>query len=229
LEHFSPALELDGLGRSFGDRPVLEDVSVSLPAGRTLVVFGPNGSGKTTLLRVLAGLLRPRSGHVRVLGAELPKQTWALRGRIGWLGHDPLLYAPLTARENLTYHARLHGVSDRRVEEVLDAVGMAARADEPVRELSRGMVQRVATARAVLGHPELLLLDEPLTNLDPGARELVWPLLGPASGHTRVLTSHDPSAGLAEADLVLGLRHGRPELCASAENVDAARVLELYR
>lgn len=229
MEASSPALELHGLGRSFGERPVLEDVSVSLQAGQTLVVFGPNGSGKTTLLRVLAGLLRPRSGRVRVLGAELPRQSWALRGRIGWLGHDPLLYMQLSARENLSYHARLHAVADERVEQVLEAVGMAARADEPVRELSRGMVQRVATARAVLGRPELLLLDEPLTNLDPGARQLVWPLVGPASGLTRVLTSHDPATGLAEADLVLGLRHGRPELYASAQEVGAEQVMELYR
>jgi heme exporter protein A len=208
---------------------VLEGVSVSLPAGQTLVVFGPNGSGKTTLLRVLAGLLRPRCGRVRVLGADLPRQTWALRGRIGWLGHDPLLYSQLSARENLTYHARLHGSPRGRVDEVLDAVGMSARADDPVRELSRGMVQRVATARAVLAGPELLLLDEPLTNLDPGARERVWPLLATGPGHSRVMTSHDPATGLAEADIVLGLRNGRPELCGTADSVSADDVMELYR
>ena len=96
--------------RRYGEREALSDVSLSLPAGQTLVVFGPNGAGKTTLLRVLATLLRPHDGVVRVLGASLPEEAWALRGRVGLLGHEPLLYRELTARENLRFHARLHGV-----------------------------------------------------------------------------------------------------------------------
>ena len=138
--------------------------------GQTLVVFGPNGAGKSTLLRVLATLLRPHAGDVSVLGSMLPEQAWAVRGRIGLLGHEPLLYRELTARENLRFHARLHGVCEARVEELLQAVAMADRASEPLRSLSRGMVQRVAVARAVLHDPELLLLDEPYANLDPGRR-----------------------------------------------------------
>ena len=128
---------------------------------------------------------------------------------MGYLGHEPLLYRELTGRENLRYHARLHGVGDERVEELLDAVGMERRADEPVRELSRGMVQRLAAARAVLHDPPLLLLDEPRAGLDPAASELLEPLIGRASGRTRVLVTHDVEGGLAEADLALGLQ-GRP-------------------
>ena len=155
------ALELQRLTRHFGERAALNAVSLSLPAGQTLAVLGPNGAGKTTLLRVLAGLLRAQAGILRVLGRELPRERFALRGHVGWLGHDPLLYRELTARENLRFHARLHAVGEERVEEMLRAVGMQARADEPLRELSRGMVQRVAAARAVLARPELLLLDSP--------------------------------------------------------------------
>jgi len=229
VEDAAVAVELDGLTRNYGERMALEDVTLSLAPGQTLVVFGPNGAGKTTLLRVLATLLRPHSGRVRVLGMRLPEEGWLVRGRVGLLGHEPLLYRELTPRENLRYHARLHGVGDERVEELLGAVSMTRRADEPVRTLSRGMVQRVAVARATLHDPELLLLDEPYANLDPAAIELVEPLIGAGSERTRVLTSHDPGRGLAEADTVLGLRGGRVSLLANAASVDPDAIAELYR
>jgi heme exporter protein A len=224
-----PALEVEGLARHYGEREALSEVSLSLQEGRTLVVFGPNGAGKTTLLRVLATLLRPHRGSVRVLGSRLPQEAWAVRGRLGLLGHEPLLYRELTAYENLRYHARLHGVGDERVHELLERVGMDGRSREPLRTLSRGMVQRVAVARAVLHDPELLLLDEPHANLDPAAVELVAPLIGSSSGRTRVICSHDPTGGLAEADVVLGLRAGRPALLRAAGEVQRAEIAELYR
>jgi heme exporter protein A len=225
----APAVALRDLGRAYGERVALSGVTVSLPRGATLAVFGANGAGKTTLLRVLATLLRPHAGSAAVLGRALPRDGWAVRGRIGFLGHEPLLYRDLSARENLRFHARLHGVGGERAEALLEAVGMAGRADEPVRSLSRGMAQRVAICRAVLHEPELLLLDEPLANLDPGAAEGVAPLIGRASGVARVLISHDVELGLAEADLVLGLRAGRPEIVAAARDVAAGDVRGLYR
>jgi heme exporter protein A len=223
------AVHVEGLSRRYGEREALDGVSLSLLAGQTLVVFGPNGAGKTTLLRVLATLLRPHAGDVRVLGSRLPQQAWEVRGRVGLLGHEPLLYRELTARENLRFHARLHDVAPGRVEELLARVALQHRADEPLRSLSRGMVQRVAVARAVLHDPELLLLDEPRSNLDPAAVELVDPLIGAASGRTRVICSHDPGGGLAEADVVLGLRDGRPALLRGAGEVGADEIAELYR
>ncbi|HTD09449.1 MAG TPA: heme ABC exporter ATP-binding protein CcmA [Solirubrobacteraceae bacterium] len=224
-----PALELDGLARHYGEREALSGISLSLAAGQTLVVFGPNGAGKTTLLRVLATLLRPHAGEVRVLGSSLPDEAWALRGRVGLLGHEPLLYRELTARENLRFHARLYGIGNRRVDELLESVTMSTRAGEPLRTLSRGMVQRVAVARAMLHDPELLLLDEPHSNLDPAAIELVAPLIGAASKRTRVICSHNPTGDLAEADVVLGLRAGRPALLRAATDVDPGEIAELYR
>jgi heme exporter protein A len=226
------ALELEGLARHYGEREALSGVSLSLAEGQTLVVFGPNGAGKTTLLRVLATLLRPHAGSVRVLDSSLPGEAWAVRGRIGLLGHEPLLYRELTARENLRFHARLHGVGEERVHELLESLALSARASEPLRTLSRGMVQRVAVARAVLHEPELLLLDEPHANLDPAAVELVAPLIGartdPMRPRTRVIISHDPSRGLAEADLVLGLRAGRAALLRASDEVASDEIAELY-
>jgi ABC-type multidrug transport system ATPase subunit len=105
---------------------------------------------------------------------------------------------------------------------------MERRAEEPVRQLSRGMVQRLAVCRAVLHEPELLLLDEPRANLDPAASELVEPLIGRAAGVTRVLTSHDPQAALAEADIVLALKNGRSEYVGEPGQLDSAKLRELY-
>jgi heme exporter protein A len=221
-------IELDGLTRHFGERTVLRGISLQVAAGQTLAVLGRNGAGKSTLLRILATLLRPHAGSVSLFGEPLPRQGWAVRGRIGLLGHEPLLYRDLTGRENLTYHARLHRAPGARVDEVLEAVGMRDRADDPVRSLSRGMVQRLTVARAVLHRPQLLLLDEPRSNLDPAAGELVEPLIGRASGVTRVLTSHDPQAALAEADLVLALAGGRAAYAGPPAGLDAEALRSLY-
>jgi heme exporter protein A len=222
-----PAIELRNLTRRFGERTVLRDVTLTLPTGATLAVLGRNGAGKSTLLRILATLLRPHRGAVVVLGEPLPNRAFAVRGRLGYLGHEPLLYRDLSGKENLQYHARLHRVPNERVDELLGAVEMRARADDPVRLLSRGMVQRLAVCRAVLHRPHLLLLDEPWANLDPGAETLVEPLIGRANA-TRVLTSHDPQAALREADLVLGLIEGRAAFLAAPDQLKPGQVEALY-
>jgi heme exporter protein A len=200
------AIELRGLTRRFGERAALRD----------------------TLLRVLATLLRPHSGEVSVLGQALPRQAHAVRPKVGLLSHEPLLYRDLSGRENLRYHAQLHRVPAERVEELLETVGMGRRADDPVRSLSRGMVQRLAVCRAVLHDPEVLLLDEPRANLDPAAVELVEPLIGRGNGHTRVLTSHDPRSALHDADLVLGLSDGKAAFVRSPSDVTPEQLRDLY-
>ncbi len=203
-----PAVRVAGLERRYGDLVALRDVSLALPAGETLALLGPNGAGKTTLLRILATLLRPGAGEATVLGAALPREAWKVRGRIGFLGHAPLLYRDLTLTENLAFHARLHGIerAPERIGELLAAVRLERRSGELVRNLSAGMVQRGAVCRAVLHEPELLLLDEPRSHLDPDAAALVEPLIGRGGGATRVLVSHDVEAALSESDraLVLG-------------------------
>jgi heme exporter protein A len=227
-EQQASALALHGLTRRYGERTALSDVTLTLPAGQTLAVLGPNGAGKTTLLRLLATLLRPHAGELVVLGHSLPGESWALRGRVGLLAHEPQLYRELTVRENLRLHAALGAVARERIAELLEHVGLSARADEPLRTLSRGLVQRAAICRALLPDPDLLLLDEPYANLDPSAQRAVEPLIGRAAAKTRVLVSHDPLAALAEADLVLGLSRGRAVFVKAANELDEASVRELY-
>jgi heme exporter protein A len=187
----------------------LDRVSFRVAESTTLAVFGPNGAGKSTLLKVLATLLRPHEGSVEVLGCSLPEEAWKLRGQIGYLGHEPALYRSLSARENLRFVARLHGADEARVDELLEAVGLTRRADDRVDEFSRGMRQRIAAARTVLHKPRLLLLDEPWSAIDPRAVSLLEPLIGRASGCTRILVTHDVERGRAEADQVLAIRGGR--------------------
>ena len=208
----STAIELRGLRRDYGERTALEGVDLTLATGETLLVLGSNGAGKTTLLRILATLLRPSGGGVEVLGCPLPRETWKLRGRIGYLGHEPLLYRDLSGRENLRFHARLHGFAgdagEARIEATLRAIGMERRADERVAELSAGMRQRLAICRCVLHEPELLLLDEPDSHLDEEGRELASGLIGPGPDRSRVVVTHDPERFEAEADWTLRLAVG---------------------
>jgi heme exporter protein A len=206
------ALRLAGLRRDYGERTVLDGIGLELGFGETLLVLGPNGAGKTTLLRILATLLRPSGGEARVLGCALPDEAWKLRGRVGLLGHEPLLYRDLSGRENLRFHANLHGLrgaaAEQRIAQLLAAVGMERRAEQRVAELSAGMRQRLAICRCVLHEPELLLLDEPDSHLDAEGRELARALIGPGADRTRVVVSHDPERFEAEARQVLRLEAG---------------------
>jgi heme exporter protein A len=224
------ALALDRVVRRYGERAALRDVTLRLPLGCTLAVFGPNGAGKTTLLRMLATLLVPHEGELRVFGHRLPRDAYLVRPRVGFLAHEPLLYHDLSGRENLRFYARLYGVGDpeARISHLLEVTGMTARADEPVRNLSRGMAQRIGICRAVLHRPELLLLDEPRAHLDPEAAAMAEPLIGARAGATRVLVTHEIEHGLAEADRVLGLRDGVVLIDEPAATLDARAVRSIY-
>jgi heme exporter protein A len=175
-------LSASGVTRRFAYRTVLADVSLTLRRGEVLLLVGPNGAGKTTLLRVLAGLLRPARGHV-----ERP-------GAIGMVAHDAMLYPALSARENLRFFARLHGITDRgRVDTLLEQVGLARRADDRVGTFSRGMLQRTAIARALIHEPGLLLFDEPLSGLDAAASRTLVELLASfrERGTAMIIVSHE--------------------------------------
>ncbi|MEH3053114.1 MAG: ATP-binding cassette domain-containing protein [Patulibacter minatonensis] len=225
-----PAIHARGLLAAHGLRPVISGLDLTVPAGATVALLGGNGTGKSTLLRLLAGLRAPRGGELAVLGHALPRERWALRGKVGVVAHHPLLYRELTVAENLGYHARLHGLPAARVGEVLELADLEGRKDQPVGDLSRGLVQRASVARALLPDPALLLLDEPLANLDPVVAELVGGLLGPRPGRTRVIASHDPARALEESDLVLVLGSGATvKYVGPADGVSASALEAMYR
>ncbi len=223
------AITASKLTRLYGNRAALDEVSFEIRAGETLVVFGANGAGKSTLLRILATLIRQHDGSLTVLGEQLPKDGWAVRGRVGLIGHESLVYRDLTARENLRFIARIHNMPLDDVDPMLERVELDSRADEPVRNFSKGMMQRLSTARALLPQPELLLLDEPRANLDPGAAMLLEPFIGAARHRTRVIVTHDIDYGLEQADIALGLKHGRAEWIEPADHVGADDARRLYK
>jgi heme exporter protein A len=194
------AVEVAGLTKRFGHVRALRGVDFALGTGESLAVFGPNGAGKTTLLRILAGLLKPDGGAVRFGGEELVRGNAAHRRRVGLISHHSLLYDGLTAAENLVFYARLYSVAEPRdaAARALAGVGLAARAADPVGTFSRGMVQRLAIARALLHDPDVMLLDEPFSGLDQGAAATLRELLGRlrAERRTMVLVTHNIDEGL---------------------------------
>jgi heme exporter protein A len=190
---------------------VLRDVSCTIAAGEAVGIFGPNGAGKTTFLRVLATLLKPSSGTLKLF--VRPAHETAVRKRLGFLGHESFLYPDLTPIENLTFYAKAYQLKNPspRIEAVLAQVGLQDWAKTPLRTFSRGMEQRLALARVLLHEPDLLLLDEPHTGLDQPAVELLQTILMQAkdAGKTIVFTTHDFALGLALCSRAMILTQGR--------------------
>jgi heme exporter protein A len=208
----TPAVEVDGLTRQFGLRKALDGVSFELPRGAFLSIFGPNGAGKTTLLRVLTTLLTPSKGTAKVAGLDVQEDAVQLRAKIGLISHNPLLYPDLTADENLRFFADMYGVKDpdKRVTELLRDVELDHRRLDVVRTFSRGMLQRLSIARALLHHPEVIFLDEPYSGLDPHAMDILDNLIAQVrSEHTFVMVSHDLDKGLELCSHALILAEGR--------------------
>ena len=215
------ALVLEKVGKTYGGRRALVDVSATFAPGQVSAVLGPNGAGKTTLLGILSTLVPPTTGKVfwnarwnATSGPIAMNRVSEARARIGYVGHDPGLYGDLTARENLALFAELHGLPEpaARARAMLARVGLAdVAADAPARTFSRGMSQRLALARALLHEPELLLFDEPSAALDPaGAAWLGTELAAERdAGRVVVLVTHDLDAAAAVAEHVVVLRRGR--------------------
>ena len=202
-------LEARNLSRRFGARIAVEHVSLELTRGRLLALLGPNGSGKTTTLRMLAGLISPTSGEVRLDGkAVTPDTMQRLRARMGFLTESPGLWDRLTVRQNLTTYARLYDADVARVDGALDSLGIRDRAEDRTAELSKGLRQRVALARCLMHDPDLLLLDEPTSGLDPesarGLRELIVGLRD--AGKAILLSTHNLDEVERVADTVAVLR-----------------------
>jgi heme exporter protein A len=255
----TPMIEIRRLTKSFGSKYALRGVDLRVMPGESLVIFGPNGAGKTTLIRILSSLSRPSSGTVNIGGLDLATHADGIRRYLGVVSHAPLLYDSLTAEENLRFFAGLYGMADPepRIAAMLGQVGLTTRRGDLVRTFSRGMVQRLAIARALLHDPLLLLLDEPDTGLDPQAAEMLHDLLvqvsrgaeGPGSGgaegqrsarphpdtptpplpqRTLITVTHSLERGLALADRIIILSGGRLVFDGDAAGVTPAEFRPLY-
>lgn len=226
------AIEARGLVKRFGQRCALDGVSFNLPAGAFLSIFGPNGAGKTTLLQQLALLARPTQGSLRLLGVNALEEPDALRARIGLISHRSMLYGDLSAQENLAFFSALYrGAPDQaRIDELLRLVELDHRRNDAVRTFSRGMQQRLSIARALVNDPELVLLDEPYSGLDPHAAELFDELIGRVrAGRTFVMVSHDLEKGFELCTHALILARGQVVLMAEKAGMDRAAFRDLYR
>ncbi len=193
----TPLFELDAVGKRFGYRYALRDVSLSVAQGEFLSVFGANGAGKTTLLNILSNLWRPTSGRVLFMGREIRSDPQTVRKRLGVISHETFLYDYLTAEENLRFYSNLYNLRLKRREilRVLERFGLTGVTDKLVRDFSHGMKQRLALARATIHNPEVLLLDEPFTGLDVNGISFLCDLCISfhSEGKTVILTTHEPS------------------------------------
>ncbi len=201
-----PAVALSSVTRVFGVLPAVVRVDLRVERGEVVLLRGPNGAGKSTLLRILATALSPTFGSGSVLGLDLVRDREGIRARTELLGHRTRLYEDLTARENLRFVCSLYGISPGGVDGALEQVALSVAADERVRSYSQGMRQRLAVARALVRHPELLLLDEPYAGLDDAGKELVDVMVADAAreGRTVVLATHDAGrGGMATRTLVM--------------------------
>ena len=208
-----PLLELKGVWKLYGFAAALADVTVSVTAGESILLYGPNGAGKSTLLRILASLLRPTQGEVRWKGERIHDDIEQYRRSIGFLSHTIYLYGELTARENLSFFEKLYQPvqGESVVEDLLQFFHLRKQADEPVQNLSRGLQQRVSLARALLHDPEMLLLDEPFTGLDEASVGFLTERLREeqAKGKCIFLATHDLNRGTPVATRWLRLDQGR--------------------
>ncbi len=232
-EAVKPLIEIEGVHKRYGRKPVLRGVDLRVAEGEVVALLGGNGAGKSTLVRIVAGLSRPDRGEVRLGGATMQQAGAALRRYVGVVAHQPLLYPDLTAWENLQFFARLYEVAeaDARAENLLRTVGLWPRRRDAVRTYSRGMVQRLAIARALLHNPPVLLLDEPDTGLDQASAavldELVQGLR--ASRRAILLTTHNLARAAAWADAVCVLRGGRVAARASTRGLGADGLRTFYK
>ncbi|MZH46327.1 MAG: heme ABC exporter ATP-binding protein CcmA [Nitrospinae bacterium] len=228
----SSAIEVRQLRKEFGVLKAVDGISFDLKRGEFLSVFGPNGAGKTTLIKILTGLTRPSSGSARVAGYEVEEGMAEMRREIGVISHSSALYADLTPMENLIFFGKMYGV-ERPYESALNAledVGLAPRRNDRVRTFSRGMLQRLSIARAILHDPSILFLDEPFTGLDIHASNVLKEHLQSLHDKKRtiLMTTHDISCGLEMCDKVALQVMGQFAFFEDVKDIDRENFETLY-
>ena len=225
-------LSVCSVSKTFVTRPVLRGVDLAVPKGQAVCLCGVNGAGKSTLLRIVAGLLHPDHGTATIHGFDIRKHPEAAKRQLGVVSHASMVYPELTVCENLTFAARLYGLADRtsRIEELLTATELAPYRHDRAAILSRGLLQRLAIARALLHRPVVLLADEPFTGLDAGATERLLAIFDRfvRDGGAILMTTHDTRLGLRCCRRVVVLDKGVLVLDAMTDEIDADRFCEDY-
>ena len=228
----SPAIQVQGIRKHFGHLEALRGIDLELHKGEFLSLFGPNGAGKTTLIRILSALTRASSGTATVAGYDVAEADPRMRRTIGVISHASFLYADLSPLENIRFYASLYGIdrAEERSIEVITEVGLKQRMHDRVRTFSRGMLQRLSIARAIVHDPSILFLDEPYTGLDPHASGVLKEQLQALHTEQRtiLMTTHDFSRGLEMCDRVAIMARGKLVLCEDADAIDPAGFEKLY-
>jgi lipooligosaccharide transport system ATP-binding protein len=228
--HVPPILRVDGLRKRYGDQEVVRGISFAIERGECFALLGPNGAGKTTTLRCCLGLIDPDAGTIELVGEPVPKAAREARVRVGVVPQLDNLDPDFTVRENLLVYGRYfrlgHAELERRLPRLLDFAGLAGKAQTSIRTLSGGMKRRLTLARALVNDPELLILDEPTTGLDPQARHLIWDGLRQLvkQGKTILLTTHFMDEAERLATRLAVMDHGRMIACDTPRALLAAHV-----
>lgn len=226
------AIEVEGLGKSFGNHRALTGIDLKVSRGEHVTVFGPNGAGKTTLIKVLSTLMKPSAGTVRLDGSDISKAPTEVRRKIGLVAHQTFLYDDLTVYENLKFYGKMYDVPnlEEQIHDVVRWVRLEARLHHRVGTLSRGMQQRISIARAVIHNPSIVLLDEPEVGLDPHAIVMVREVLDSLSAGERtvVMTTHNLEQGIEMSDRVVILDKGRIVYQEQKDRIDIATFRETY-
>ena len=225
----APVVVCEDLSKRFGRLTVLRSLSLELHAGESLAILGRNGAGKSTLIGIIASLIRSYRGRVRIAGTDIKRGGAEMRRSLGVVSHETMLYSDLTAADNLRLFCNLYGVEDVRARsaQLLKAFEVDSHQNAPVRDLSRGMKQRVAFARAVVHEPEILLLDEPFTGLDESGIRLATEMLTRfrERGGASILVTHSIERAFAVADRIIVLERG----AIAHETRIAATRIETFR
>lgn len=225
-------IHVQGLVKSFGYTYALRSIDLEVAEGEFLTIVGPNGAGKTTFLRILATLLKPTSGLVRVNELDLSPNDTEFRRQIGFVSHHPLIYSHLTVEENLRFYSRIYDVPSpgQRVDALLDLVGLDERRHSLAGTLSRGMQQRLSVARGIIHEPSILLLDEPYTGLDQQATRMLHGLLRAVrpKARTVIMTTHNLEQGLELCDRLVMLSRGRIVFQSDKACLTVAQLQEAY-
>ncbi|WHY76024.1 heme ABC exporter ATP-binding protein CcmA [Neobacillus sp. WH10] len=225
-------IEIKKLTKQADNKLILRSVDLSIKKGETVAILGPNGAGKSTLLKVLATLIKPTSGHVLVNGLDLKKNQIEIKKLLGYLPHSSLLYDHYSPLENLVFFGNIYGVKnvEQKAINLVKEVGLSFFLNEPVKNFSRGMIQRIAIARAIVHDPEVLLLDEPHTGLDQGAISILNNVIVSMKekGTTTLMVTHDFKQAAEICDRVLIVKNGKIVDDFKVENRNLGFVSEKY-